>query len=544
MNVTLVHLAVAHALTGPYLSLAPKTRHTALTVMDSRFTAFFSNFLFAASAVKLSMTKTHFKHFQNSAISLNRADTTYSEKVYNSPQEVPGDYESAAFNLCTFYDCQAQDTGGAISSTAEAAVFVENCGFLKCTAQNNGGAIYVVNASNTPDGWFGSWNSGLGLPGLQINGSCFSECYVTGTPSGTDESSKVGYVLYTRMIQAVMNDFSALDCSRSGAAHGAVFGAWINDLVTRYGNLSIGNSVRDTDLSAFNIQFGGSNDGSIKHVKKTGIDHSFHVTSGFRCRYLYRSNVQDMNSVGFFVKITVLDMEAVPEAGQAAVFYVDFTGKEESSYSDYLKDVQVSECNVFLSATGETDYTSFSFYLADGYNNAGDGHKPAETIANCQTNVQAWAQDGKITVATERPNIELELTNGQYCDYEPLDTTSDTNDMEDMTDAPDPEGGDPSKSGGLKPGEIAGIIIAVLIIIVIIIVIIILIRRRRDFTTNSTGGEEEKKDAEESETTTTNNTLANPDAFSANYDQTQMNQMFEGLNSLEMRSFEEEEGTE
>ena len=479
------------------------------------------------------MTKTHFRHFQNSAISLNRADTTYSEKVYDSPQEVPGEYESAAFNLCTFYDCQAKDTGGAISSTAEAAVFIENCGFLKCTAQNNGGAIYIVNASNPKDEWFGSWDAGLGLPGLQINGSCFSECYVTGTPTGTDEKSKVGYVMYTRMIQAVMNDFSALDCSRSGAGHGAVFGAWINDLVTRNGNMSIGNSVRATDLSAFNIQFGGYNNGQNKIGRQAGIDHSFHVTSGFKCQYLYQTNVQDTNSVGFFRKITVLDMEAViPEGGKASVFYVDFSGKEEGP-SDHLKDVEVSECSVFLSAAGETDYTAFSFYLAEGYN-TGDGNSPQETISSCQTNVDAWYSDGKITVTTEVPNIDLELTNGQYCDYEPLDASSDTNDAGDTDDE------DPSKSGSLKPGEIAGIIIAVLVIIAIIIVIIILVRRRKEFTTESTGGQEEKKDAENSETTTTNTTLANVDPFSANYNQTQMNQMFEGIDSIAMRSFEEE----
>lgn len=540
MNITLAHLVVARALSGPYLSMTPITGHRSLMVDSGRFSYFFSNFLRSTAAIHTEVTRSDFRHFQDSAFFLSRAEPELVDKVFNDQQVVTGtDGENATFTSCTFYECHAQDTGGAISSTDGVAIVVEGCGFLKCTAQNNGGALFLLNETNVKDGWFGSWTAHVGAPSIVINRSCFSECYVKGESEVDDEVNKTGYVLYARAIQVFMDDFSAVDCSREGARRAAVFYGWINDMVTRGGNLTIGNSVKPVDLSPFNIQFAGYNLADQKPWvgRNVGVDHSYHCVTGFICQWVYRTHLEDIVSVCLLKNLVVIGTELLASDRPSAIFYLDFTGKDINTNKNWLKEMTLSECCAFMDETFIPSATQHFYYEENG------DTEVKRTQTSCKTNVQGWG-DTWIEVDTEPPVVELDLENGAHCDYEPPDPSSFESDLESEmseTEQGGGGGGDGSTDGSLGPGEIAGIIIAILVIIAIIIIIVICMRRRRDFTTESTGDNEQEKPDENSETTTTVTSVANDPLVSVNYAGTQLNQIFEDADTLTMRSFEEDE---
>ena len=542
MNITLAHLVVARALSGPYLSMTPMTGHRSLMVDSGRFSHFFSNFLRSTAAMHMEVTRSDFRHFQDSAFFLSRAEPELVDKVFNDQQVISGtDGENATFTSCTFYGCHARDTGGAISSTDGVAIVVEGCGFLKCTAENNGGALFLVNETNLKDGWFGSWDGLFGAPCIVVNRSCFSECYVNGESEVPDEVNKTGYVLYARAIQVFMDDFSAIDCSRKGARRAAVFYGWINDMVTRGGNLTIDNSVKPDDLSPFNVQFGGYYNGQSLFGKPFGVDHSYHCVTGFTCQWVYRINLEDILSACSLTNITVIGTELLAsETDQSAIFFIDFWRKKENDDGKNIgKKVTLSDCCAFMDTTFQPTSNQYFYYHV----NENDGKNVIPiTKTSCKTNVDGWAKDG---IEKADPTVvELDLENGAHCDYEPPDPSSFESDLESEmseTEQGGGGGGDGSTDGSLGPGEIAGIIIAILVIIAIIIIIVICMRRRRDFTTESTGDKEQEKPDENSETTTTISSVANDPLVSANYAGTQLNQIFEDADTLTMRSFEEDE---
>ena len=525
MNISLASLAVAHVLSGPYLTIAPMSQRSTLSIGSSRFARFFSNCLFSSAALRLNVHQSVFSHFQSSAISLSREDFT-GEPGRVDRQQGSGT-DPATFTECRFDGCNDANYGGAIF-TLGYFVSIDSCGFFNCTAGKNGGAIAAAGVGSTGTetawGWIGTWNnpeSGINA-GVEINKTCFSQCFVTGDKSGTDESDKLGFVLYAHATQIGMFDFSAIDCSRSDAEQASVFFAWSNDVLTEHGNLSIGSEFLGTDVSAFRFMYVGFDQGVYEkrpdsYTGIPAVNHRYHHTDGFKSTHVYWAHLKEALCSHVLDSIDVTNTQL---NDNGAIFYAYWLDPKNT----HGNGLHVKNCNVFK-VTGQNTKL----------HGRGDESKIEIVLENCKTDVEAWAEDGKVTVTQSYTPNELVMENEQYCilpdpasdayssESGDLDSGSDPDNTE---DDPDAGAGTGNNDSPLAPGAIVGIVIGILLLIALIILLIFFLIWRRKRTSSSENPKEENENEMVAETTTTQ-TGTDAGIVTANYDQTQLNQIFE-----------------
>ena len=525
MNISLACLAVAHVLSGPYLAMAPMSQRSTLSIGSSRFASFFSHCLFSSAALRLNVQRSVFSHFQSSAISLSREDFT-GEPGRVDRQQGSGT-EPATFTECRFDGCSDPNYGGAIF-TRGYLVSIDSCGFFDCTAGKNGGAIAAAAATGSTEAetgwdWIGTWGNLETLPGIEINKTCFSQCFVTGDKSGTNENDKLGFVLYAHATQMGMFDFSAIDCSRSGAQHASVFFAWSNDVLTKHGNLSIGSEFVGEDVSAFRVMYAGYKQSDKYHPGSyTGIpavNHNYHHTDGFKSTNVYWAHLKEglCSHVLDYIDVTNTQLN---DGG--AIFYAYWDDPKDTSGNQ----LQVKNCNVFkvtgqnTKLHGRSDEISIQLLLA-----------------NCKTDVEAWAVEGQVVVTQNYTPNELVMENEQYCilpdpasdssyDAYSSDSGDSGSDPDNTEDDPDAGAGTGNNDRPLDPGAIAGIVIGILLLIALIILLIFFLIWRRKRTSSSENSKEENENEMVAETTTTQ-TGADAGIATVNYNQTQLNQIFE-----------------
>lgn len=569
MNSTFVHLVVRQALAGPYLGVPAMSKHSALLIANGRFTNFFSHFLFTSALLKLKFLDTTFRNFQNSAILLSREDGCPLEGGrwvhLDGWGSASADLKGCQFQSCYILEGSGDKMGGAILSKGYALSVVE-CGFFDCMAATNGGAIA---ATGTGDGWIGSWYQKQGLPGVKIDRACFQQCRVRDMATGVDE---VGHVLFAYSVQIGIFDFSALDCSMEGSKRAALFFARCNDFLTERGNMSLSSAFTGGDVSAFQILYVGEKipDGQ-KRVDGswTGIPaaiHRFHHTSGFQCEHVYSANLNNGLSSHVLENIDVIDTTLVDgETSHSAIFYAWKSNGDGSGH-----ELQIRTCNVF-----DVVHNSGKFYRLGPKNWEYIPITPK--ISNCLTNVQAWEErQNNIVIEYSQdsytPNT-FKMENELYCIWKPteppLETETETATEEPLdtritteepfeSDGPssfdvdtftvDTEIGpatqtdesDTEDSGiqnrGLPPGAIAGIVIGIFLVIAIILILIFLLRPRKISSSGSSQHDNEMES--EGATITATTETSYPLVTTTNYNETQINQIFELSDSIEPAPFE------
>ena len=575
MNSTFVHLVVTQALAGPYLAVPAMSRHSALFIASGRFTNFFSHLLFTSALMKLNFLDTTFRNFQSSAIFLSREEGCPLEgERWDRPDgwgSAPAGLKGCKFQSCSALEGSGDKMGGAIRSKGYALSVVE-CGFFDCMAATNGGAIA---ATGTGNGWIGSWYQKQGLPGVKIDRTCFQQCRVRDTATGVD---KVGHVLFAYSVQIGIFDFSAWDCSVEGSKHAALFSARCNDFLTECGNMSLSSPFTNGDVSAFQILYVGEKipDGQ-KRVDGswTGIPaaiHRFHHTSGFKCEHVYSANLNNGLSSHVLENIDVIDTTLVDgETSHSAIFYAWKSNGDGSGH-----EFQIRTCNVF-----DVVHNSGKFYRLGPKNWQYIPITPK--ISNCFTNVKDWEERQnqafiEYSQDSYTPNT-FEMENELYCIWKPteppleteteelvdtitteaepfesdgpssfdIDTFSEpdtdplSNDTEidatTQTDESDTE--EPgSQNRGLPPGAIAGIVIGIFLVILAIIIILIFLLRPRKISSSGSVQDDNEMESEATTITTTTE-MSYPLATTANYNETQINQIFELSDSIEPAPFED-----
>ena len=527
MNISLASLTVAHVLSGPYLTMVSMSQRSTLSVGGSHFARFFSNCLFSSAALRLNVQRSVFSHFQSFAISLSRALNFTGEHERVEIQTQSNNLEPVTFTECSFDGCSDAEFGGAIF-TFGYLVSIDSCGFFNCTAGKNGGAIAVGRGwegHETTWPWIGSWGDLDTLPGVEINKTCFSQCFVTGERSGEydNENDKLGFVLYTHAIQVGLFDFSAIDCSRSGAQHASVFFAWSQDVLTEHGNISVGSKFVGEDVSAFRFMYAGSQQSQDKlpgsYTGIPAVNHRYHHTDGFKSKHVYWAHIAEGRCSHVLDYVDVTNTKLIDDG---AIFYAYWVEPTSGTSGNQL---QVKNCNVFKVVTGQNTK------LYD----CSDKEKIESKIENCKTDVQVWAEAGKVTVTQIYTPNKLVMENEQYCIFpDPasdayssesgdLDSSSDPDNTE---DAPNVGTGTGSKDSPFAPEAIAGIVIGILLLIALIILLIFFLIWRRKRIFSSENSKEENVTDVATETTTTQ-TGADAGIVTANSNQTQLNQNFD-----------------
>lgn len=574
MNSSFVHLVVARALAGPYLTVPPMSKQTALSITNGRFTNFFSHFLFSSASVKLNVFDTTFRNFQSSAISLSRDGDQCPESPGGRYENSPDcdSIQRAQITSCTFENCKCDNDGGAIFIRGN-PLSIDRCGFFSCTSRVNGGAIAAMGCEG--ERWIGDWSQDATLPGIRIDKSCFQQCYVAGTAgdTGAGEENKLGHVLYGYSVQIGIFDFSALDCSQQGSNNAAVFFARSNDLMTEYGNISLSSDVSGgeyEDVSAFQVLYVGRSWDEWKdkswNKQKPEVTHRFHHTKGFTCKHVYWAHLQQGSSNHIFEYVDVLQTTFVvgrdfkEDTSEPTIFFMK-KGQDESTGT-----VQMKHCNVF-------DVTGIQGHF---YN------KDTEVVLDdCKSDVKEW--EGIIVITSYVPNA-FDMENEQYCPWQPTDplletTTEEPFETETSTEEPvepdvpssvdidtfsepdtdlmtsdaeaDPTESDesnepdesnpeapPNQNTGLPPAAIAGIVIGILLIIAVILILVFLLLRRKKTSSSGSIRDENEMESETTTITTTTET-SYPLTTTANYNETQINQIFELSEDGEADAFRE-----
>lgn len=533
MNITLVHWLVHQALVGPYLSIPQLSHHQFLSLGNGQFSNFFSNFIFARSPLNIAVTHSDFKHFQSSAVALSSASGLFENQIYYDTQsvtqgDIQGEGSKATFKSCIFYNCNSPNTGGAILSESGIRVFIDSCQFVRCSAKDNGGALSVTNY----DGWLGNWNNGQNLPSFSISKSCFVECMVQNDPTDVSDNTKgVGFVVYTKAVQVFFNDFSMIDCARDGTSNvEAVFG-WINEMKTSNGNLSI-LSYKPSNMGAFNIRYVG------RTTELTGrwlsVKHENHYVSGFNCQYVYWAHLHEGICNHELSNIDVVN--TVFSGENCAIFY-----GEKGNVDDWKRSKsKLTNCQVFNVENSEKGV----------FCKHGLGEGDIE-YTNCKCNVENWKVDGKVSYVTEYVPNENLLIDSVECDYVPPESSgseeSSYEDIESEADDSEVTGetfesdevsqNNPTGKGAMPPEAIAGIVIGIFVIVAIVLVIIFFVVRRKK-TSSGTVREENEMESEPTTVTTTTGT-AYPLVTTGNYNETQLNQVFEASDSFRDSAEEE-----
>ena len=456
MNISLVHLTLAAAFSGPYITTVPASNWQRFTLQSAKMRNFLANALFTTARMTIDIGKSSFKNFQDSAIVLSNAEAFSEEgqKFTETQVQEGGDgVQKGSFTGCVFERCvNSNGDGGAVRSVGFIVSF-EQCEFVSCRASGNGGALYVLGSGS---GWLGDWGNLATLPSVKINGSTFQGCVGGG--------SDPGHVIYTQAMQVGIYEFSAENCAESGSS-GAVFFLWSNDVLSENGNMSMHETVSGGDVSAFHVMYSGRDGESIGSF--TGIpavNHRFHQVDGFKCEYLYWAHVQ--NGIGSHVLdfIEVRNIEFVDGGGSPAVFYA----YRESSGTGH--QLQINYCSVY-GVEGNGEFYGVSIEDIKVF------------VKFCTTSVSEWSrQEGDINITFVEPDSPDVLSS----DAEEADLPGTSGD----------EHGKHNEDGnGLPGGAIAGIVVSVLVIIcIVIVVIVLLLVRRRSSSSSSTEEHEMNSD--------------------------------------------------
>ena len=342
----------------------------------------------------------------------------------------------------------------------------------------------------------------------------------------------IGFALYAKAMHVVMTDFTAVDCARDQAKNAAVFFGWINELGTNNGNLSIA-KFRPSNLGAFSVCYVGRT--TEYDSRWLSVKHTNHYVQGFTCQYVYHAMLHEGICNHELTQIDVIDTSF---SGQAcAVFYA----QDGKVYDWRRSKLKLNKCQVIN--VENSDLGAFcKFDLGDS-----DIEK-----TECRCNIAEWADITQ--TADYSPYVDPIVVE---CDYEPPTTQSDTesilytdetlesdtewqSSLESKDDEKDPEDQSDKKGSPLSAGAIVGIVLAILILIAIIIVILFLLRRRRLSSSGSENSDKEHEMEETETSATANTTWADPASVaSTNYNQTQLNQIFQESDD-EFDNFEEE----
>ena len=451
MNISLVHLTLAAAFSGPYITMVPASNWQRFTLQSANLHNFLANALFTTARMTIDIGKSSFKNFQDSAIVLSNAEsfTVEGQKFAETQVREGGDgVQKGSFTGCVFDGCvNSNGDGGAVRSVGFLMSF-DQCQFISCRASGNGGALYVLGGESA-SGWLGDWSNLATLPSVKINGTTFEGCVGGG--------SEPGHVIYTQAMQVGIFEFSAENYAESGSS-GAVFLLWSNDVLSENGNMSMHKTVSGGDVSAFHVMYSGRDDGSGSFTGIPAVNHRFHQVDGFRCEYLYWAHVQ--NGIGSHVLdfIEVRNIEfVVGGGGSPAVFYA----YRESSDSGH--QLQINYCSVY-GVEGNGKFYDVSIEDITVF------------VKFCTTNVSEWS--------IQEENINITFVEPDSPDFL-------SSDAEEAA-LPDNQDNRKDDENGLPGGAIAGIVISVLIIIcIVIVVIVVLFVRRRGSSSSSSTDEHE-----------------------------------------------------
>lgn len=430
MNSSFVHLVVAQALMGPYLTVPATSKHTTVSITNGRFTNFFSHFLFTSASLKLNVLDATFRNFQSSAIALSR-DVCPSEKGKGWRQYSGNGQDQVTLNGCVFQECHNNQNfdngdGGAVYSQGYKISIIE-CGFYDCTASKNAGAIAAT--KDAAWNWLDKdFNNKENPAGVLITRTCFQQCYVTGTAAhegGWEEESKLGHVLYTYSWQVGLFDFSALDCSRKGSNRAAVFFARSADFWSERGNMSLSSEVsggENEDVSAFQVLHVGLQNQADKLPGAwedfASVNHRFHHTKGFTCKHVYWAHLEQGKSSHVLSNVDVIDTTIVAgndpreDWTSPAIFYAMHWDTGGEGHQLRLTNVVVY---------GVTDKTGEGAFA--GKNN------DAFTIytIDCATNYPTWVNSGAGIASLESYTpVAFDMENQQYCPLQPTDPPLET----------------------------------------------------------------------------------------------------------------------
>ena len=465
-NVSLMNLAIAASLQGPYLSLGPLRTNPLLNVRGCQFTRLFQSLVYASTSVQLAVQASMFRTFLNSAISVHGLEFS----CVHTEQYVPDTTNAVVVEDCIFSGCQGEN-GGAISFIGHQPLTTKRCSFYKCHANTAGGAIFAEGSNN-------QWTNN----GLTIETCCFVDCYVTGTAGD-------GYAVHMFAVTWNLNDISFVDCALDGAEDGFVVSGRGNTVYSRQVNFS--NAVPTVSVGALTVAYVGGSSASL----------NYHRVDGFKSHWVYDALLQAANAWFIFENADITNV-AFSSADDCAVFSVRLDGAQNN------RQLQVTNCNVyFITGTGklwisETAYAKNSF-----------------------TDREDFVTEG-MTLRQEFVPNQFELANEAYCYYETEELGSDTeaslesgegdlpgdsdSSFSDIaSDKEDPDNNNSDKDGApLSDGAIAGIVVAIVVIIVIVVVLLVLfVLRRRHVSSDSTTNGSPADHEMDSETVTTQTTI-------------------------------------
>lgn len=237
------------------------------TILNSCFYRYFTNIIFSkAERHQMIIKKDIFSHILSSAIifSSEESENTGSKKIFKAQNFTSKNHfnnndligiSDLYIANCYFIQCQSKTYGGGIFVQQECSVTLHELIFDKCTAKDGGGGYICRRKNNTDkDGYF----SDELLSSINVQYCCFQKCFTI------DDGSKSGFgsglilagqnvkLFYASTTECAISDLNGNKIK----ARGAQFDIQSSEVSSQYLNITGGNSKYCGSIEYRFSQFG------------------------------------------------------------------------------------------------------------------------------------------------------------------------------------------------------------------------------------------------------------------------------------------------